>query len=118
MPKFLQTFINWLRIVIYALIFIALFILAIKNRQSIDLKFFFGYEWNISLAIIIFASIFIGLILGVIFSWFNSYRKVKKREQEITEKLEKHFTKKIQELEKSTVLTSDNKTTTEVVTSN
>lgn len=63
---------NWL---LRALLFIALLGFAVKNDQSITLRYFFGYEWQSSLVVILFLFFFVGTIVGVLAMLVNVLRQ-------------------------------------------
>lgn len=47
------------------LLFFILFGFAVKNDQLVDLKFFFGSEWQLPLVFVILAAFAVGALLGV-----------------------------------------------------
>ena len=54
---------NWfVRIVL----FFALLAFAVKNDQQITLRYFFGYEWELSLAVVCLIFFSVGVAVGVI----------------------------------------------------
>ena len=56
-------YLNWvLRIVL----FIGLLGFAVKNDQPITLRYFFGYEWQSSLVIILLIFFAVGTVVGVL----------------------------------------------------
>jgi len=56
-------YLNWvLRIVL----FIVLLGFAVKNDQPITLRYFFGYEWQSSLVIILLIFFAVGTVVGVL----------------------------------------------------
>ncbi|MFN3986947.1 MAG: lipopolysaccharide assembly LapA domain-containing protein [Rhodocyclaceae bacterium] len=57
-----------MRIVIWALrivLFLVLFGFAVKNDQLVELKFFFGNEWQLPLVFVILVAFAAGALLGV-----------------------------------------------------
>ena len=59
---------NWLLRVI---LFIALLGFAIKNDQPITLRYFFGYEWQSSLVVVLLLFFAAGAIAGVLAIFIN-----------------------------------------------
>lgn len=56
-------YLNWvLRIVLFA----ALLGFAVKNDQPVTLRYFFGYEWQSSLVIIVLIFFTAGAVIGVL----------------------------------------------------
>jgi len=53
---------NWL---LRLLLFLILLGLAVKNDQMVTLRFFFGYQWESSLVIILFLFFSAGVIVGL-----------------------------------------------------
>jgi len=59
---------NWiLRIVL----FIALLGFAVKNDQPITLRYFFGYEWQSSLVLVLLIFFAVGAVVGVLAMFVN-----------------------------------------------
>ncbi|MDO8263563.1 MAG: LapA family protein [Gallionella sp.] len=56
-------YLNWL---LRALLFIALLGFAVKNDQPITLRYFFGYEWQSSLVVVLLLFFAAGAIVGVL----------------------------------------------------
>lgn len=54
---------NWL---LRAVLFIVLLGFAVKNGQSITLRYFFGYEWQSSLVIVLLMFFAVGATVGVL----------------------------------------------------
>ncbi|OFZ67133.1 MAG: hypothetical protein A2V79_11000 [Betaproteobacteria bacterium RBG_16_56_24] len=54
---------NW---VLRAALFIALLGFAVKNDQPVTLRYFFGYEWESSLVIVLLMFFAAGAIVGVL----------------------------------------------------
>jgi len=54
---------NWL---LRAVLFIVLLGFAVKNGQSITLRYFFGYEWQSSLVIVLLMFLAVGATVGVL----------------------------------------------------
>lgn len=61
-------FLNWL---LRAFLFIALLGFAIKNDQPITLRYFFGYEWQSSLVVVLLLFFAVGTIVGVLAMFMN-----------------------------------------------
>lgn len=61
-------FLNWL---LRAFLFIALLGFAIKNDQPITLRYFFGYEWQSSLVVVLLLFFAAGAIVGVLAMFIN-----------------------------------------------
>ena len=58
-----MAYFNWL---LRIALFVLLLGLAIKNDQPITLHYFFGYEWQSTLVIVLLIFFFAGTIVGVI----------------------------------------------------
>ncbi|MBI3480581.1 MAG: LapA family protein [Nitrosomonadales bacterium] len=56
-------YLNWF---FRAVLFVALFGFAVKNDQPITLRYFFGYEWQSSLVIVLLIFFTIGAAVGVL----------------------------------------------------
>ena len=56
-------YLNWL---LRAALFIALLGFAVKNDQSVTLRYFFGYEWQSSLVIVLLIFFAAGTAVGVL----------------------------------------------------
>lgn len=56
-------YLNWL---LRALLFIALLGFAVKNDQPVTLRYFFGYEWESSLVIVLLMFFAAGTVVGVL----------------------------------------------------
>lgn len=59
---------NWL---FRAVLFIALLGFAVKNDQPITLRYFFGYEWNSSLVVVLLIFFAVGAAVGVVAMFAN-----------------------------------------------
>lgn len=58
-----MTYINW---IFRAALFIVLLGFAVKNDQPVTLRYFFGYEWQSSLVIVVLIFFAFGAVVGVI----------------------------------------------------
>ncbi|MCL1825348.1 MAG: LapA family protein [Betaproteobacteria bacterium] len=56
----MRAFVWFVRLVLFAL----LFGFAVKNRESVDLYFFFGKQWSFQLIFIILVAFAVGALLG------------------------------------------------------
>jgi len=56
-------YLNWL---LRTLLFIALLGFAVKNDQPVTLRYFFGYEWQSSLVVVLLLFFAAGAIVGVL----------------------------------------------------
>ena len=63
---------NWL---LRALLFFALLGFAVKNDQQITLRYFFGYEWQSSLVVVLLMFFAAGAIFGVLAMLVNVLRQ-------------------------------------------
>lgn len=54
---------NW---ILRAVLFIALLGFAVKNDQPVTLRYFFGYEWESSLVIVLLMFFAAGTVVGVL----------------------------------------------------
>ena len=68
---------NW---ILRTALFIVLLGFAIKNDQPVTLRYFFGYEWQSSLVIVLLIFFATGAIVGV----FAMFAEVLKHRREIT----------------------------------
>jgi len=57
--------------ILRALLFIALLGFAVKNDQPITLRYFFGYEWQSSLVVVLLIFFAAGAIVGVLAMMVN-----------------------------------------------
>jgi len=48
------------------IVFLLLLGFAVKNDQSVMLRYFFGYEWNVSLLLILLCVFGLGILIGVL----------------------------------------------------
>ena len=48
------------------MLFLLLLGFAVKNDQSVMLKYFFGYEWNVSLLLVLLCIFGLGILIGVL----------------------------------------------------
>jgi putative membrane protein len=58
-----MTYLNW---ILRAALFIALLGFAVKNDQTVTLRYFFGFEWQASLVIVLLIFFSVGTVVGVI----------------------------------------------------
>jgi len=58
-----------------AVIFILLLGFAVKNDQPVVLKYFFGFEWQTSLVVILLCFLSIGVLIGVLAMLGNVFRQ-------------------------------------------
>lgn len=56
-------YLNW---IFRAILFIALLGFAVKNDQAVTLRYFFGYEWQSSLVIVVLIFFAVGAVVGVL----------------------------------------------------
>jgi len=74
---------NWL---LRISLFIVLLGFAVKNDQSVTLRFFFGYQWESSLVIVLFlffsGGVIVGL-LGMLASVFKLRREISRLKKDI-----------------------------------
>ncbi len=56
-------YLGWLLRII---VFVALLGFALKNDQPVTLSYFFGYQWNTSLVIVLLVFFALGALLGVL----------------------------------------------------
>jgi uncharacterized integral membrane protein len=67
-----MTYINW---IFRAALFIVLLGFAVKNDQPVTLRYFFGYEWQSSLVIVVLIFFAFGAVVGVISMLGNVLRQ-------------------------------------------
>jgi uncharacterized integral membrane protein len=49
-----------------AALFVVLLVFAVKNDQPVTLRYFFGYEWNASLDVVLLLFFAIGAAIGIL----------------------------------------------------
>jgi uncharacterized integral membrane protein len=59
---------NW---ILRVVLFIALLGFAVKNDQPITLRYFFGYEWQSSLVLVLLIFFAVGAVVGVLAMFVN-----------------------------------------------
>ena len=67
-----MTYLNW---ILRAALFIVLLGFAVKNDQPVTLRYFFGYEWESSLVIVLLVFFAAGTVVGVISMLANVLRQ-------------------------------------------
>jgi len=67
-----MTYLNW---ILRAALFIVLLGFAVKNDQPVTLRYFFGYEWQSSLVILLLIFFAAGTAVGVISMLANVLRQ-------------------------------------------
>lgn len=60
---------------IRGLLFLLLLGFAVKNDQPIVLKYFFGYEWQTSLVVVLLCFFTVGVLVGVLAMLGNLFRQ-------------------------------------------
>ncbi len=65
-------YLNWL---LRALLFLILFGFAVKNDQPVVLRYFFGYEWQASLVLILLLFFAVGTGMGALSVLGNIFRQ-------------------------------------------
>ncbi len=65
-------YLNWL---LRAIFFLILFGFAVKNDQSVVLRYFFGYEWQASLVLILLLFFAVGTGVGALSMLGNIFRQ-------------------------------------------
>ena len=58
-----------------AVLFVLLLGFAVKNDQPVVLKYFFGYEWQASLVVILLVFFTVGVLIGVLAMLSNIFRQ-------------------------------------------
>jgi len=69
------------------LIFLVLFGFALKNAQPVTVYYFFGYEWQSSLVIVMLLFFAVGVGLGILATlgiWFRQRREISRLKREIS----------------------------------
>ncbi|HMC13708.1 MAG TPA: LapA family protein [Gallionellaceae bacterium] len=56
------------------MLFLLLLGWAVRNEQPVLLRFFFGYEWQTTLVVIMLSLFMLGVALGLAVSWGDSFR--------------------------------------------
>lgn len=67
-------YLNWL---LRAVLFLLLLGFAVKNDQPVVLRYFFGYEWQASLVVILLLFFAIGVAVGMLAVLGNVFRQRK-----------------------------------------
>lgn len=78
-------YISWL---FQMFLFIILLGFALKNGQPVTLHYFFGYEWQSSLVIVLLLFFTVGAALGILATlsiWFRQRREIAQLKREIGE---------------------------------
>lgn len=76
-------FISWL---FQMFVFIVLLGFALKNSQPVTVYYFFGYEWQSTLVIVMLLFFSVGAVLGILATlgmWFRQRREVARLKREI-----------------------------------
>jgi len=76
-------FISWL---FQMFIFIVLLGFALKNAQPVTVYYFFGYEWQSTLVIVMLLFFAVGVGLGILATlgiWFRQRREISRLKREI-----------------------------------
>ena len=71
---------RYLALIIKLILFVFLLGFAVKNSEVVTLRYFLGYEWHTSLALVILASFAVGLLVGLLAcSWrlWRSHRELR-----------------------------------------
>ena len=68
-------YLNWL---LRTLLFIALLGFAVKNDQPVTLRYFFGYEWQSTLVVVLLLFFAAGAIVGVLAMLVNVLQQRRK----------------------------------------
>jgi len=67
-------YLNW---ILRAVLFLMLLGFAVKNDQLVVLRYFFGYEWQASLVVILLLFFVIGVVVGMLALLGNIFRQRK-----------------------------------------
>ncbi len=83
-------YLSWL---LRGVLFVVLLGFAVKNDQPVTLRFFFGYEWNTSLVVLLLCFFALGAGIGILSMMGAVFRQRRelaavKRELEMKNKLE------------------------------
>ena len=76
---------NWLW---RGLLFFVLFAFALNNQHVVDVRWFFGYQWQAPMVFIVLATFALGCVFGVLAmvpSWWRHRRDARKRLHQIAE---------------------------------
>jgi len=60
-----STFLQWLRWVFKAAVFILLFAFALNNRDDVSVSFLWGYQWRAPMVLVLFTVFALGVGVGV-----------------------------------------------------
>jgi uncharacterized integral membrane protein len=66
--RYAMRYLNW---ILRAALFIVLLGFAVKNDQPVTLRYFFGYEWQSSLVLVLLVFFTAGAIVGVLAMFIN-----------------------------------------------
>ena len=61
-----MAFIRFLTMLVWALVFIVLLLFAVKNAQSVDLRFYFDQTWKAPLIVVVLSAFAGGTLFGLI----------------------------------------------------
>jgi len=82
-------FVTYLSRVLWALLFVAIFMFARKNDDPITLRFFLGLSWEAPLVLVLLASFVFGAAFGVlacVSRWFRQRREILRLKRELRAK--------------------------------
>jgi len=65
---------RYLKWLLRIMLFLLLLGWAVRNDQPVLLRFFFGYEWQTTLVVIMLSLFMLGVALGLAVSWSDSLR--------------------------------------------
>ena len=65
---------RYLKWLLRIMLFLLLLGWAVRNEQPVLLRFFFGYEWQTTLVVIMLSLFMLGVALGLAVSWGDSLR--------------------------------------------
>jgi lipopolysaccharide assembly protein A len=63
LPGYVMRYFNW---IIRTVLFLALLGFAFKNKQQVTLSYFFGYEWETPLVVVLLIFFFAGAAVGML----------------------------------------------------
>ena len=61
-----STFLQWLRWVFKAAVFILLFAFALNNRDDVSVSFLWGYQWRAPMVLVVLSAFVLGVVVGVL----------------------------------------------------
>ena len=61
------------RWIIWIILFIAVLVLVINNKQTVQFNFYGIYTWDVALIVLCFVFLLLGFVIGIIYSLMRSF---------------------------------------------